>query len=109
MAAKMIGQMTSATTTVRVMTTQDATSCRLLPSTWSQQYRTVSFAEADGNSESSATKCFLGREGNASECPGGRPPDAQPKLRILERCNRPVRGARSAGGTGVSERCGRPR
>ena len=59
MEAKISGQTMSATTTAATMTTQEVTSWRFWPSTWSQQKATVSLAEAEGNSESSATRGFL--------------------------------------------------
>ncbi len=55
----MSGQTMSATTTASTITTQDVTSWRLWPSTWSQQKAMVSLADAEGNSESSATVASL--------------------------------------------------
>ena len=56
----MSGQTMSATTTASTITTQEVTSWRrLLASTWSQQKARVSFADAEGNSESSATMASL--------------------------------------------------
>jgi hypothetical protein len=51
----------SATTTASTITTHEVMSGRFWPSTCSQQKATVSLAEADGNSESSATGGFLGK------------------------------------------------
>ena len=75
MDAKMSGQTMSATTTASTITTQEVMSWRFWPSTWSQQKAMVSAAEADGNSESSATREFLA-EGvpgvRAGRAPAGR-------------------------------------
>ena len=46
----MSGHTTSATTTVKVITIQDATNWTFWPSTWSQQNAIVSCAVADGKS-----------------------------------------------------------
>src|SRR5580700_4091287 len=59
MDAKMSGQTMSAMTTASTMTTHEVTRGRFWPSTCFQQKEMVSFAEAVGNSESSATRGFL--------------------------------------------------
>src|ERR1700677_3087935 len=73
MDAKMSGQVMSAMITASTITTHDVISGRFWPSTCFQQKEMVSFAEAVGNSESSATRGFLfervpGVRGCAAPC-----------------------------------------
>jgi glucose-6-phosphate 1-dehydrogenase len=86
MEAKIRGQTTSAMTTASTMTTHDVMSGRFWPSICFQQKEMVSFAEAVGNSDSSATEGFLYVKCGTDSWSGGRvrctPSTLRPGLRM---------------------------